>query len=192
MRIGLVAMLAMLTLTLHPQTAQAIYGDEACFKIFTKRAMLRKYDYKYMWGSSENITRGKEGSSKITGKYSTQGTTAGVDPGMTTGGFKVQSMTTSSKKPCHLFAENWIRREEFIAASGDDVLRDIARGSGQHMHTVAVLSGCRDQAITRLFEAARRDFDALQEQQLESGSLSRELDAIIARDAALSLACPMS
>jgi hypothetical protein len=43
-----------------------------------------------------------------------------------------------------------------------------------------------------LFEAARRDFDALQQQQLTSGSFSQELDSIIARDAALSLACPMS
>jgi hypothetical protein len=192
MRIELVALLAMLSLTLSPQTAQALYGDETCFKILTKRAMLRKYDYKYMWGSSDTLTRGKEGTVQVTSKNSTQVTTAGVDPGMTTGEFKVWSMSISSKKPCHLFAENWARREEFIAASGDDVLRDIARGSGQHMRTVAILSGCRDQAVARLFEAARRDFDALQQQQLTSGSFSQELDSIIARDAALSLACPMS
>jgi hypothetical protein len=192
MRIGLVTLLAMLTLTLRPQTAQALYGDEQCFKIFTKRAMLRKYDYKYMWGSSDTLTRGKEGTVQVTSKNSTQGTTAGIDPGITTGQFKVWSLSISSKKPCGFFAGNWARREEFIAASGDDVLRDIARGGGEHMHTVAILSGCRDGAVARLFEAARRDFDALQQQQLTSGSFSQELDSIIARDAALSLACPMS
>lgn len=153
------------------------YFDEECFnQVVVKDAMLRKYDYKYMWGSSDTITKGQEGSSHVTSQNTTQGTTAGVDPGVTTGYFKRDFMSTSSKQPCAFFAQNYVQREKFVAGNVDSLKRDIARGDGESLKAFAVLSGCRDAALTTYFAAARAHYDALAPLPAKGGELSGAID----------------
>ncbi len=172
--------------------ALAKYGEANCFnEVVTKNAMLRKYDYKYMWGSSESLTKGQEGSSHVTSQNSTQGTTAGVDPGYTTGDTQAQFMSTSSKKPCESFwADNGrYEREKFIAANSDELKRDIARGAGQNLQAVAVLSGCNTAVLPHFYETVRTSYDALAPLSPDGGALSSALDDVIAKDFVLSQGC---
>lgn len=149
-----------------PSTYAKVWFDEECFnQVAFKNAMLRKYDYKYMWGSSDTITKGQEGSSKVTSANTTQGTTAGVDPGVTTGYTKRDSMSISSRKPCAFFAEARREREQFTVDNGDELKRDVARGDGPSLKAFAVLSGCRDEALARYFQAARSSYASLADAQ---------------------------
>ncbi len=156
------ALSCFLLFSFAPSTYAAHYWDEECFtSVVTKNAMLRKYDYKYMWGSSDTITKGQEGSSKVTSQNTTQGTTAGVDPGYITGHTKRDFMSTSSKKPCAFITEARAEREQFVANNGDELKRDIARGDGASLRAFAVLSGCQDAAFAAYFAAARAGYASL-------------------------------
>lgn len=156
------AVCCLLLFSFAPSAVAKHWLDEECFnQVAFKDAMLRKYDYKYMWGSSDTITKGQEGSSKVTSANTTQATTAGVDPGVTTGYTKRDFMSISSKKPCAFISEARREREQFTADNGEELKRDIARGDGPSLRAFAVLSGCRDEALTRYFLAARSGYATL-------------------------------
>ncbi len=171
----------------------AKFYEENCWnEVVTKRVMLRKYDHKYNWGSSDTLTKGQEGSLHVTSQNTTQGSTAVVDPGYTTGYSQAQLMSTSSKKPCnYLGASTNKERDQFTAANGDGLKRDIARGDGQNLRAFALLSGCNETVLTHYFAAMRSQYDALAPLSAERGDLPQAMDQIVARDQQLAGACKL-
>jgi hypothetical protein len=165
---------------------------QKCFQTRTKRAMLRKYDYKYAGPPGvTSRTSGQEGSSKVSSERMTQHSTMSVDPGVTTGDSQSSTEFSSSYGDCNYYGLNdkQIRREGFIADNLPELKREIARGYGDHLDAFAYLSDCDDAAAGAFAAALKAGYPTLQAIDNIRSSFSIGVDAIVRKDADLSRHC---
>ena len=165
-----------------------------CFNTRTSRAMLRKYNYKYVGPPGvSSRTSGQEGSSKVSSARSTQNVTMISDPGVSTGESTSSTEFSSSYGDCDYFGLNQrqIQREAFIAENLPELKRDIARGRGERLDILAYYSACNASATGQLAGALRSNYADLQGLGSGLGEFSSKIDTIIQRDPLLSRACQL-
>ena len=144
-------------------TAMADNGAMRCLKQVNAKAMLRRYDVRYMPGLSFK-TSSKDDFLDTTMASTVQNSTRVVDPGITTGEVLSSGEFSSSKGVCKdYFASHQpaLRRQHFVAANFDRIKGDIARGRGDFLDSFLFLSACQPAARASLSELLRQNFDRL-------------------------------
>jgi len=111
----------------------------------------KKYEYQGINQPATKATK-KHGSSKAPFVLSTEASTASLDPKYSSNVSTSQAQYTSSWGPCSALALNTLKTERdlYFAQNRDEVLREIARGQGEHLEVLAAFSLC-DQSATNLF-----------------------------------------
>jgi hypothetical protein len=163
------------------------YNDKKCFQFYTKNG-LRKYDY---FGDFSSEASKKMGSSKATSQASTQGTTRGIDPMVTTGEFSSTTQFVSSNGECSAIGlnEEQKKRESYIARNLDEIKQDVARGQGEHLDALYVLSGCGGSLESEFYRTLQSQFERLEGVDNERAWFSVEMDSILGGHPGLSTGC---
>lgn len=129
-----------------------------CGEFIYGHGMLKKYEYAPL-----NLTEGtkKHGSSSSSG-YSTDGTTAAVDPGVTTGTFastKQSSLTEGACKWMGMKLSSKREYEQYIAQNMDEIKNEMAAGKGGHLQILASAHSCSEQGREVFPKVIRKNFE---------------------------------
>jgi hypothetical protein len=114
----------------------------SCAKMIFKDGWLRNYEYLgNTWGANTK----KSGLVSSSIGSSIEKTTSSVDPGVTTGDSVSTTQYTSSWGECSMLEYNitWQMRDQYIEQNMDGIKKEIAIGEGQHVDSLAFLSGCK-------------------------------------------------
>jgi hypothetical protein len=106
--------------------------------IYNKNGMLRKYEYLNLTFSEKLQKHGWFSTSGV----STEATTAGSDPGVSTGQTKGMSQLSSSRDDCSLFATGSREYRDYIAQNMLEIKKEMALGEGGHLEILAGVHRC--------------------------------------------------
>lgn len=81
-------------------------------------------------------------------------------------------------------------REIFVAANIKDITREMAAGTGEYVAALGLLSGCNSRAIPAFGKKVQANYERIYPSAtVEPNEVIRNLDSVIASDAALSQSC---
>lgn len=152
---------------------------------------------KYEWGGMGDYNLNamtkeskKNGYTTASSNISTEGSTAALDPVYTSNVSTSQTQSTSSTGDCSLFAlqERANQRDLYIAQNYDQIKKDIAKGSGEHLDALAWFSLCEDDAKNTFNHELQKNFENLFV-NIDKTSLSKDIDKVIAGDAVTKSKC---
>jgi hypothetical protein len=118
--------------------------------------------YKYM-GPGEGFTKASkdQGSVKGFSAPSTEGSTASLDPKYSSHQSSSLGQYLSSTGPCAMIGLNEMkeRREKYFVQNKDEILREIAKGQGEHLNVLATYSLCEKQSFNQFSQKLQQNMD---------------------------------
>lgn len=143
-------------------------------------------------GGSSKATR-EEGSTVGSSLSSTEDSTAVIDPKWWSNhvmdAFVYRLSSSGRTGPCKYstVAKNKIKeiRELYFVKNNEDVLKEISRGSGEHLNVLAELSLCDKKSYPYFATAMQQNMDAF----LNSKNKGKIIDGVIKNTKSLSLEC---
>jgi hypothetical protein len=112
--------------------------------------LYKKYQYQGIDYPLTKATK-KEGIASATFVVSTEGSTAFFDPKHATHVSSSPAQYTSSTGSCSFLGQNEMRhqRERYFVQNKETLLKEIARGQGEFLNTLAAYSLCEDSVVSR-------------------------------------------
>lgn len=160
---------------------------DACSKLMNN-GWYKKYEY---GGVDQPLTKAtkKHGSSKGTSATSTEGSTASVDPGYTTNVYTSHTQFTSSWGACDSIGLQRVEeaREKYYSQNKSEILKQMARGEGEHLAVLASFSLCDSDARAPLALQFQKNIQRFAD--LSGNSYGAVVDSIIVSDSALATRC---
>ena len=153
---------------------------------------------KYEWGGIGDYNLNamtkeskKNGYTSATSNISTEGSTAAFDPKYSSNISTSEAQSTSSTGECSLFAleERKNQREVFISQNYDQIKKNIAMGSGDHLSVLAWFSLCEDSAQQDYNLLLQKNFEKFFLKKEDKASLSEKIDHMISEEDALKKKC---
>ena len=124
-----------------------------CGEYVFKHGWYRKYKY------AQNTTSQNANKFGISTafQYSSETTTAITDPGVSTGVSSSTKDFFSSRGDCSAFKKMF--GSYYIEQNLDEIKKQIAKGAGGHLDTIAYFHGCKDQATEKLIIKMNENYD---------------------------------
>jgi hypothetical protein len=98
------------------------------------------------------------------------------------------SLEASSRKNRAAYRNT--EQHRFVALTGESLARDMARGGGEYLTTIAYLEGCPVEVHDSFAQMTRRNFSQIIPQaETKIAAILRNLDAQIANDPLLAAEC---
>ncbi len=141
------------------------FNSGSCSSLIYNNGWWRKYPDLGIGEKGINLSikatsRGSSGSSN----WSTQGTTASTDPGVSTKSSQSFTQSISSWGPCSLIgsAEDMRKlRDLYYAQNKDGVLKELAQGNGDHLEVMAFFGRCDMKAQKEFNTSMQKNFGNL-------------------------------
>lgn len=137
-------------------------NSSACSNLIYGRGWWRKYPAMGIGEAGLNkMTKTTSNGTFGSSDYSSQATTAALDPGVSTRATQSSSQLTSSWGPCSLLAsaaEMRQLRELYYAQNKEDFLRELAQGNGEHLEVMAFFGRCDMQKQTNFNESMQSNY----------------------------------
>lgn len=155
-----------------------------CGEYVFKHGWLRKYKYAHNT-TSQNAS--KFGISTLF-DYISETTTSITDPGVTTGLSSSTKSFFSSKGDCSAWKK--LFGSYYIEQNLDDIRKQIAYGTGEHLNALAYFSGCKEQAVEKFSRKMNEEYDRFAEfKDNEGEKFLNEISKITKTDALLKESC---
>lgn len=168
-------------LALLAHSVSFAFDSSKCSSMLNK-GLYKKYKFGGVGEANSKAITGETksaGTTKATARISTEGSTAIVDPKYSTNASVSGSQGTSSWGPCSLFGllERREQRELYVAQNFDQIKKDIANGSGEHLNTLSWYALCEDDAMAGYSQTLQDQFEVLQKS--DQASFTQVLDRIV-------------
>lgn len=159
-----------------------------CAKMVYSQGWLTKYDVKgNTWGANTK----KHGTTGSTVGYSSETSTASIDPGVTTGHSLSSAQYSSSWGDCNILEMEIASevRKQYIAQNMMEIKKQVAMGSGHHLDSLAYLSGCQGISAEIWRQNLQRETVSIYD-SASAEQIVEVLKAITKRDHHLVERCP--
>ena len=149
--------------------------------------LYKKYEYRGVDSPMTKSTK-KEGSTKGSTVTSTEGSTASVDPKywMHVTSFWGQYFTSTG--PCAMLGLNELyeRRDRYYGQNREEILREVSKGTGEHLRVLAQYSLCDEDKIGEFSALLQKRTPALINVDLHVGQV---IDAMVIDEPSLKGVC---
>lgn len=165
----------------------------ACSNLIYGRGWWRKYPGMGIGEAGiNNMTRTTSKNSTLVGTsdYSSQASTASVDPGVSTKVTQSQTQSTSSWGPCALIgsAEEMRKlRDMYYAQNKDEFLRELSQGKGEHLKVMAFFGRCQKTAQEKFDSVMQSHFSELVQESQDDKKFMDKFDEHLQNDLGCSL-----
>jgi hypothetical protein len=159
----------------YTQSADA-FNVNGCSN-FINNGWYKKYEYQGFDNPGTKATK-KHGSSKGTSIASTERTTATSDPKYSYNVTMSNVQYSSSFGPCSGLASSEIykNRDNYYVQNRDEILREAAKGEGEHIRVLALFSLCEEHSIDDFATHLQARTALLQKTETAAG---RVIDAMV-------------
>lgn len=124
--------------------------------IYNKNGKFRKYEYV----NNTGIENTKKHGSSTTVQVTTEGSTASVDPGVSTGVSQSHSQSTSTRGECKWggFFVSHNDYKEYLAQNMHEIKNQMAKGQGGHLEILASAFTCDESGKKALSKVLQKNF----------------------------------
>lgn len=165
----------------------ALADSYSCAKMVFKDGWLKQYEYKgNTWGANTK----KHGAVSSTVGSSAESVTSSVDPGVMTGNIMSTMQFSSSWGECSM-VDYYITkefREQYIEQNMNEVKKQIAKGDGHHIRSLAFLSGCTNLEYDHWVQQLRANMTHFYDAK-KAKDFGTHLDNMIQKNNSLSKNC---
>lgn len=153
---------------------------------FMNDGLFKKYQYQGFDNPGTKATK-NVGSSKATFVVTTESSTASIDPKWWMHVTTSDAQYTSSWGACSGFGDIQLyqQRDDYYAQNRDEILREAAKGEGEHLKVLATYSLCEDQAVSEFAHQLQKRTSLL----LKINQVGPVLDAMVMDEPSLKKAC---
>lgn len=137
-------------------SAQMAAANPCGDMIYNKNGKFRKYEYM----NNTGLENTKKHGSSTTFQHSTEGSTASVDPGVSTGVSSSSMQTTSTNGECKWmgYYANYSEYKDYLAQNMHEIKNEMAKGQGGHLEVLASAFTCGENGKKSLSGVLQKNF----------------------------------
>lgn len=146
--------------------------------IYNKNGKFRKYQYM----NNTGIENTKKHGSSTTFQHSTEGSTASVDPGVSTGVSSSSMQTSSTYGECKWmgYYANYSEYKDYLAQNMHEIKNEMAKGQGGHLEVLASAFTCGEDGRKGLSSVLQKNFDKFVDlQPTQSAEFANSLKQVV-------------
>lgn len=159
------------------------------------RGVWKTYKYQGLGEKSAVSLSTKEGTTKASSGWTSETPTASVDPlfliNLSTV-FPVQY--SSSWGACALIGFNYRNEslKEYIALNNEEIFKEVAQGSGEHLEVLSYMSLCKPESSAHFNDVLQKHYSGLEKHRADAAAVLQEMDLLLKHDSQLNSDCEVT